>query len=150
MIRLFLSLFLFFNVPGGDLGKARTLFLAAVDNEDKAYELLKLTEKAGKDDAVLWGYHGIAKTLLGKHAFNPVNKVSYFNKGKRILEAALSVAPDNVELRYLRLTLQENVPSLLGYSDKITEDRAFIRSRLPALEDKQLSKMITDYLANKK
>ena len=103
-----------------------------------------------RSDALLLGYQGIAKTLLGKHAFNPVNKVSYFNKGKKVLEEALAIAPDNVELRYLRLTLQENVPSFLGYSDRIKEDRAFIRAKLPGLADPQLKKMITDYLAQKK
>ena len=139
-----------YGPPGADISKARILFIAAVEHEDKAVELLKLTEKADKQDAVLLGYRGIAKTLLGKHAFNPVNKFSYFNKGKKILEDALALSPENVELRYLRLTLQENVPSLLGYSDRITEDRAFIKAKLPGLADPQLKKMITDYLTQKK
>lgn len=150
MIKLLLSLLLFVSPPGTDISKARVLFLAAVENEDKAAELLKYTEKAGREDALLLGYQGIAKTLLGKHSFNPVNKVNYFNKGKKILEEALAIAPENVELRYLRLTLQENVPSFLGYSDRIHEDRAFIRAKLPALADPQLKKMITDYLTQKK
>ena len=86
MIQLLLSLIIFVSPPGNDIAKARVLFLAAVENEDKATELLKFTEKASRSDALLLGYQGIAKTLLGKHAFNPVNKVSYFNKGKKVLE----------------------------------------------------------------
>lgn len=150
MIRILIPLLFIFNPPGADIGKARILFLSAVEKEEKAVELLNLTAGAGKENAVLLGYQGIARTLLGKHAFNPVNKVNYFNKGKKILETALSISPDNVELRYLRLTLQENVPSFLGYSGQISEDRAFIKSRLSGLEDRQLKEMITDYLTKKK
>jgi SpoVK/Ycf46/Vps4 family AAA+-type ATPase len=149
MIRLLLVGLLLFH-PKADISRVRTLFLAAAQSEDKVNELLKITENAPKDDVVLRGYHGVAKTLLAKYTINPMNKISYFNKGKKILEAAIAVAPDNVELRYLRLTLQENVPGILGYSDMIGKDRAFLKEKLPGITDKQLSKMISDYLALKK
>lgn len=149
MIRIFLLAALLFHQVA-DISRVRDLFLAAARSEDKVNELLKMTEKAGKDDLVLMGYHGVARTLLAKYSINPVTKLNHFNKGKKILESALVASPNNIELRYLRLTLQENVPSLLGYSDMIEKDRAFLKEKLPGITDKQLSKMIGEYLALKK
>lgn len=149
MIRILL-LSILFLLPSADLSRVRTLFLSAAQSEDKVNELLKLTENAPKEDVVMRGYQGAARTLLAKYSINPVTKINHFKKGKNILESALSASPNNIELRYLRLTIQENVPRMLGYSDMIDKDRAFLREKLPGLADKQLAKMISDYLALKK
>lgn len=149
MIRILLLATLFL-LPSADISRVRSLFLSAAQSEDKVNELIKLTENAPNADVVMRGYHGAARTLLAKYSINPITKMNHFNKGKKILESALAVAPDNIELRYLRLTIQENVPSILGYSDMIGKDRAYLKAKLPGLADAQLAKMIGDYLALKK
>lgn len=83
---------------------------------------------------------------MANHVFNPVTKLRYFNNGKSILENAIAKAPANTELRYLRLTIQLNAPSFLGYNKMIEADKMFLQKNVTATEDADLKKMITDYL----
>lgn len=84
--------------------------------------------------------------MQAKHAFNPISKWNLFKDGKKILESAIASDPNNIELRYLRLTIQSNVPSFLGYSGKIETDKAFLLSKLNSITDKELHQMVTSYL----
>ncbi|WP_431165245.1 hypothetical protein [Tenacibaculum halocynthiae] len=69
-----------------------------------------------------------------KYKFFPWKKLSIFNKGKKKLEGLIRDNPDNVDLRYVRLVIQENVPSLLNYKSNITEDKLFL-SKIMKIKD---------------
>lgn len=56
----------------------------------------------------------------------PYDKLSTFNQGKNLLEKAISKAPQNAELRFLRFSVQDNVPWIVNYSDQLEEDAAFL------------------------
>jgi hypothetical protein len=54
--------------------------------------------------------------------------LKYFNNGKAKIEAAIREQKDNAELRYIRLMVQLNAPSLLGYYKEISSDIDFFIS----------------------
>ena len=56
--------------------------------------------------------------------FLPTKKLSLFIEGKNLLENAIAKHPKNVEMKLLRLMIQENAPRFLGYSDNCTKDAA--------------------------
>ena len=60
----------------------------------------------------------------------PFKKMKYFNRGKSILEEAIEANPLNVELRYLRYSLQKRVPDFLGYNANIDEDLLMIKKKI--------------------
>jgi hypothetical protein len=62
-----------------------------------------------------------------KYCFFPWRKLSIFNKGKKRLNALIEQHPSNVNLRYIRLVVQENTPSILNYKNKIGEDKNFLK-----------------------
>ena len=64
-------------------------------------------------------YKGLCQTMMAQHVFWPSSKISYFNKGKKIIDEAIAAAPDNYELRYIRLLVQLNAPAFLGYNKEI-------------------------------
>jgi hypothetical protein len=70
-------------------------------------------------------YQGICETMLADHVFWPGQKMNYFLEGKAKIEQAILVDNDNPELRYLRLLIQLNAPSILNYDDKVEEDLDF-------------------------
>jgi hypothetical protein len=84
--------------------------------------------------------------LMAKHAFNPFSKLSYFKKGKLMLESAIKADQTNVELRFLRYTIQTNVPGFLNYSSDKNLDRTFITQSLARLKDQELKKIISEFL----
>jgi hypothetical protein len=98
-------------------------------------------------DPMLKGYKGAVIMARGRHAANPFNKLSIFNEGKALLDEAIGKDTKNLELRFLRLTIQVNVPGILNYSDKIVEDRAFIDSNLAKVNNPEFKKQVTAFIA---
>ena len=74
------------------------------------------------NDAISTAYKGLCEAMMAEYSFFPNSKLSHFNKGKSEIEVAVGEDPNNAELRYIRLLLQLNVPTFLGYSDNIEDD----------------------------
>jgi hypothetical protein len=131
----------------------RDLYEHAAINEDKAKQLLKLTENANETNAVLLGYQGAGYMTLANHSMLPTTKLAYFQKGKKILEMALKTAPNNLELHYIRLTIQLNIPSFLGYSNQIKLDKKILLQHIktnPLSATFDLEKRIIAFLLSSK
>lgn len=73
-----------------------------------------------------------------------MKKLEMFKDGKEILETEINQHKDNVEYRFLRLSIQEYAPSILHYDDKIEEDKKYIIEKFHTL-DKDLKLEIKEY-----
>ncbi|MFZ1704044.1 MAG: hypothetical protein WAT79_06835 [Saprospiraceae bacterium] len=132
-----------------ELSNLRSLYIQSPSDESKANLLLSKIEKIKSVDKVYVGYEGAVKIVLAKFAVNPIKKWNLFTEGKSILEGAINSAPKNSELRYLRLTIQTNVPKFLGYSSQIKEDKNFLEKNVEVIKDVELQTMIRSYLNEK-
>lgn len=133
------------NAP--DIKDIRLKFHHSTTDEETCKSLIKLLEPYNEsNNPLLMGYKAGATMLMAKHVFNPFSKLNYFNKGKSMLEKAIHSDKNNVELRFLRYTIQTNVPSFLGYNQNKETDRKFLNNSLGSIKDAQLKKVITSYL----
>ncbi len=99
----------------------------------------------------LEGYKAVLWFLKARDYYNPYKKYESFTKGKKQLESVIKKYPNNIELHFLRLTIQDNLPSFLGYDDNISEDKNFIKTKIKEVKnDPDLVERITAYLAQKK
>lgn len=121
----------FTTVP--DLSRTRAEYIAATKDRAVAERNIEFLKRF-PSDATANGYRGALTMIMASHVFNPVSKLRYFNSGKRILEDAISKEPGNTELRYLRLSVQSNLPSLLNYRASISNDRQYIISNFDDLK----------------
>jgi len=80
-----------------------------------------------------------------EYAFNPIKKLKVFVKTKKKLELLIEKNPSNIDLRYIRLLLQERTPSILGYKDRIQEDKQILSTKLSL---KEISKELEVYIYN--
>lgn len=71
------------------------------------------------------GYLGVMETMLAEEVFWPLEKLDYFNRGKKKIERAIDKDKDDPELRYLRLLVQLNAPKFLSYDESIESDFNF-------------------------
>lgn len=62
--------------------------------------------------------------------WTPWSKWSYFTTGRDMLEKEIKKNSANVEMRFLRLMIQENAPSIVGYSAQIGEDAKLIKAEI--------------------
>ena len=56
----------------------------------------------------------------------PIRKLDFFKRGRLLLETEIKNDPQNIEYRFLRLTIQENAPKFLKYDTKLISDKEII------------------------
>lgn len=133
-----------------DLGYIRKLFFEASQSPQKTDIMLQLLNRAeDKYLPVLKGYTGMSYMLLAKHGFNFIARYNNFQQGKELLERAIHEDKNNVELRFLRLSVQMNVPIFLNYSTQIENDKQFIVAHFNSLKDADLKERIFNYFKKK-
>jgi hypothetical protein len=140
--------FFFLNQWGiAQTSEIRTAYRAATESEIKAKTFFKLVENTtASDKAEMLAYKGAGMTLLAR--YEPLTKRSAKVKaGIKWIDDAIAKAPNNVEVRLIRLSIQENLPKMFKYNTHIDSDKKFIKEALPKLEDKDLVKMINGYFA---
>lgn len=89
---------------------------------EKFYQLLA---DYHDQDALVLGYKAAAEAIRARDA-SMFNKLSYVQQAARTFEQAVSLAPDNAEIRFLRFSVESNLPPFLGLSTHVDEDRAHL------------------------
>ncbi len=148
-----LAIFLFSNVQSQSLqlNDIRSRFSKAVKSEELCTTLYnEMIEASGTKNAVFNCYLGVVTVSMAKYTFNPFGKLSYFHNGKRLVESAIAQEPNNIELRFLRCTIQEHVPSFLGYSDNLETDKKMILENISQLTMPKLKEAMITYILNSK
>lgn len=70
-------------------------------------------------------YKGLCETMMASHVFFFTTKLKYFNLGKERIDEVIKKESRNSELCYIRLLVQLNAPSFLGYNEEINQDFDF-------------------------
>lgn len=104
---------------------------------------------------LLKGYLGVATMMRARITGNPFKKWYLFNKGKVLLEQAIDDDPNLLELRFLRLSVQKELPGILDYNGSIKSDRKFIVNHISDFMDESsdneiFGRKILGYLFDKK
>lgn len=126
LIVFFFSFLLSAMANAYDLDKIRLSFIEAINNKEKAQEFFTELNSIKKNDPIIIAYRGSASAILGKHAWNPISKLSYLKEGCETLDKAVTMDAENIEIRFLRFSLEHYVPSFLGFSKHLTIDKAKI------------------------
>lgn len=130
-----------------DLKTVRELYPKAPENAGDAKALYNmLSEVSPSDDPVLAAYKGASLTLLAKFANKVKDKVRDFKSGSELIDAMVAEHPENIEIRYIRLSVQENSPKIVKYKRNIEEDKTFILDNFKSVSSSAVSSMIKDYV----
>jgi hypothetical protein len=124
---LFSIFIILFNInamaTAPDLKKIREDYIASISNSETANALCAQLQSIKNPDALILAYLGSAQAIKAKHAWNPVNKMSYLKQGFSTINQAVNKDPNHLEVRFLRFSLQYYVPTFLGYSKNIDSDK---------------------------
>ncbi|MEO9967089.1 MAG: hypothetical protein ABJF11_14920 [Reichenbachiella sp.] len=94
------------------------------------------------------GYCTMIHFLKAKNAFSPYKKLDEFNQGKKKLDELIAKDSTDIELRYLRHSIQVRVPWFLNYHDDIEQDQKFMSGNLDEVSDSIAFNLIYEYLKN--
>ncbi len=109
-----------------DLTTLRHLYAEAAFSEDVAQRLHQRLRPYQGTDAVVLAYKGVAEALQARYVWSPLAKLRAVRVAQVLFTQAVGTAPANVEVRFLRFTIETNVPRYLGFSQHLADDRAFI------------------------
>lgn len=145
-----LTLGVFSSFSGNELDAFRKRF-QRVENKAAAESFLKteVTSKDLKEKITINAYKGVCKMMMAEYVSNPLSKYSWFNEGKDMLEQSIKMNR-NVENIHLRLMVQLNAPSFLGYSSDIEKDVNYIKKNLEksSVSEETKKMIITNLMAN--
>ena len=127
--------FLFFSNP--DISEVRKMYVDASGSKASAAAFLAKTKgiSDADPDKKLVAYKGCAIALQGKFASKIKDKKKFLTKGALLVDGAIKAEPKDVELRMIRLSIQETLPLIItSYRKNIKEDKDFILVNFKSLE----------------
>ncbi len=95
---------------------------ASKEGGDKFYDLL---HGYSEQNALVLGYKGASEAIKARDA-SMLNKLTYIQQAARTFEQAVALEPANAEIRFLRFSVESNLPPFLGLSKHVEEDKAFL------------------------
>jgi hypothetical protein len=147
-IILFISLLFFVKI---DINSIRKEYQTVTQSKAKTLALYnKLTKITKKDNKTLVAYKGALTALVSKQQKGVKEKKEYFKNGVSLIEFAVKSAPNNIEIRLIRLSVQQNSPKFLKYNKSINDDKAFIFKNLKKVKAISLKKYIQNYILQSK
>ncbi|MBC7448085.1 MAG: hypothetical protein H7330_08505 [Hymenobacteraceae bacterium] len=109
-----------------DLPSLRHLYAEAVQAEPAALRLQATLKAYAGPAATLLAYRAVAEALQARYTWSPLNKLRAVRTADRLFDRAVAAAPRNVEVRFLRFTVESSVPHYLGFSQHLADDRAHV------------------------
>jgi hypothetical protein len=137
ILLLLFSIFLHSPVWGNsdEMKFIREQFYLAVEDEDALNRLEKYLNTRYSSDVsvyppVILAYKGGVEALKAKYVFSPFSKFSHVMNSLEILDTAVSKMPQSLEVRFIRFSILDNIPSILGYGKERNSDKEVIISEL--------------------
>ena len=143
------SLFFFFFLytgSGQSLEAIRKEFHKAVldpEESDTFYGYLLNVQSA---DPTIKAYKAVSEAMLAQVLWNPFSKFSQVRKYSRQMEMAVMEDTENLEIRFLRLAIEYNLPRFLGMSSHLYEDRDMILENIIAVDSYNLDPAFCHYI----
>ena len=89
---------------------------------EKFYQLLADYQDR---DALVLGYKAASEAIRARDA-SMFNKLTYVQDAARTFDQAVGLAPENPEIRFLRFSVESNLPAFLGLSKHVDEDKELL------------------------
>lgn len=145
LLILFFNLAVFTAAP--KLSELRADYPKANSDELITNKLFKeLASVNNSGNKTLVAYKGAILTLKAKYAKGFKSKKTFFKEGALLIEYAVESEPKNIEIRCLRLGVQENSPKIVGYKENIIEDKQYILDHYKEVSNKEIKKFIKGYV----
>ncbi len=136
-----------FIASAQDLKEIRSQYLEAVKSSETNDKLVdQFSNLNTASNPTLLAYKGAVLTLKAKFSKSKEEKKKYFKEGISSIENAIKADSSKIEIRYLRLSVQENSPKFLGYHKNIEEDKKFILNNYQGVPSNELKEILKDYV----
>ena len=110
--------------------QVRKDMLAAINSSKVTDSLYNVYQTIEKKPPVLTAYIGALQALKAKDSWNPYNKVRYLVQSGKTIQQAINLSPDNMEIRFIRFSIQTHLPGFLGLNSDLSVDKKVMLDQL--------------------
>jgi hypothetical protein len=127
-MKIYFAFILFFVFSGNpSITEIRKFYATATSSETNAKEFVeKLSNVSKEDNKTLVAYKGASLAIVSKLEKKIVDKSKRFKEGASLIEYAIAIEPNNIEIHLIRLSVQENVPKIVNYRGNKKEDKKYL------------------------
>ncbi|RZK31194.1 MAG: hypothetical protein EOO63_04795 [Hymenobacter sp.] len=97
----------------------------AAANKEAGEKFYDLLHGYKEQNALVLGYKAASEAIKARDA-SMLNKLTYVQQAAHTFEQAVVLEPNNAEIRFLRFSVESNLPPFLGLSKHVEEDKAFL------------------------
>ncbi|MFY0601310.1 MAG: hypothetical protein JXR03_16660 [Cyclobacteriaceae bacterium] len=109
-----------------DIHEIRKSFHSALLNEENIETFHSLMDSNVDTEPTIVAYQAVSKALMAQKVWNPIDKYIYIKNFHSLMDKALKEDSLNLEIRFLRFSVEYHIPPWLGYSEHLEEDIKFI------------------------
>lgn len=113
-----------------DISRIRKDMLRAINSSKVTDSLYNSLQTINKKPALVVAYFGALEALKAKNSWNPYNKIKYLNLSSKTVQQAVNLSPDDMEIRFVRFSIQKNLPHFLGLNKDLDSDKNQILHQL--------------------
>ena len=133
------------------VSEIRTAYSKAAGSKEMIIKLNDaLSEVEKRDNKILVAYKGAVLTAMAKYTKGKKEKKEFFKAGAELIEFAVASSPNDIEIRTIRLSIQENAPKFLKYNKSILEDKAFILKNFENTASSAVREFVKSYVFDSK
>jgi len=137
-----------------NLKALRKQLITAIGNSQTTDSLYNALDHLPTKTALTTAYMGALDALKAKHSWNPYSKIKYLNTSGKLMQQAVDGDPHNIEILFMRFSIQHNVPGFLGFNKDLVSDREDMINQLThknyGTADKELTQSIIKFLIDSK
>lgn len=101
----------------------RHAYRLALSNENHVSAFEAVSKTHSSTDPLAKAYHATALALRARASISPPTKLSLANQSQQQLNAAVSLQPQNLEIRFLRYSFEYGTPSFLNMKKNMQADK---------------------------
>lgn len=128
------------------IDEVRSEFHAVVLNPDDSKNFYNFIKNIENPTSTVKAYQAVSEALLAQVVWNPFSKLKQVVKYDKLMAAAVEEDPENIEIRFLRLAIEYNLPSFLGMSTHLQEDADEIANDLSGVSQMQVNPVFGKYI----
>ncbi|WP_316808457.1 hypothetical protein [Pedobacter agri] len=142
------------QLSGKEIAVLKSDLVKAVESSKLTDSLHEKLSKLPNRSGLLTAYLGTLEALKAKHAWNPYNKIKYVKVSLRTMQKAIDMDKENLEIRFMRFSIEHFTPGFLGFSKDLNVDRKEIikhyQNRNFGIADDGLIKSVAKFMIDSK
>jgi hypothetical protein len=126
----FCLIYSFLAQANGSIELARKEFKKAAFNDKVTNDVYQALVSSKTQDPLTQAYVAYFTALKARHVTSPYEKIKHVRSFDLTIKKAVALAPNNLEIRFLRFSIQDQLPTYLGYSKELAADKKMILQQI--------------------